>query len=93
MFRVADSPSDRQEPVFTLTTTGVLRKYSSVVDMPLTLLGFMWSRDATLSVNSFSMWWQGVRAFRQHKTQNSWDRYLYAVLSRYMWFNTLELVD
>lgn len=39
------------------------------------------------------MWWHGVRAFQQHKTQNSWDRKVYAVLSRYMWFNGLREVE
>lgn len=88
--------SERTTPlVFTLKTTGVLRKYSSLGDMPLTLLGFAWTQSSgtTLCVNSFSMWWKGVRAFQQHETQNSWDRHLYAVLSRYMWFNTLQVVE
>ncbi|OAA62773.1 N-acetylglucosaminyl phosphatidylinositol deacetylase [Niveomyces insectorum RCEF 264] len=29
-------------------------------------------------------------AFRQHGSQYSWDRHLYMVLSRYVWFNDLE---
>ncbi|KAF7588578.1 hypothetical protein BBP40_005497 [Aspergillus hancockii] len=40
--------------------------------------------------------WQAYRvsraAFSQHSSQYSWDRVLYLVLSRYMWFNNLELV-
>lgn len=31
-------------------------------------------------------------AFRQHGSQYSWDRHLYMVLSRYVWFNDLVRV-
>jgi N-acetylglucosaminylphosphatidylinositol deacetylase len=36
---------------------------------------------------------RNVRAFQRHESQNSWDRHLYAVLSRYMWYNSLRLVE
>jgi len=52
------------------------------------------SRDrSTLFVSSFTLWRRGVAAFQQHNSQNSWDRSLYVVLSRYMWFNDLKLVE
>jgi len=31
-------------------------------------------------------------AFRNHNSQYSWDRHLYLVLSRYVWFNDLKKV-
>lgn len=82
----------------------MLRKYASLGDLPLTLINHIWSRmfifdrkngdePRALNVNSLSMWWHGVSAFQQHVTQNSWDRKVYAVLSRYMWFNELRQVE
>jgi N-acetylglucosaminylphosphatidylinositol deacetylase len=88
---------------YTLTTTSLPRKYASLFDLPLTLLIQVWRRTfgaitsntgpPALEVNSLAMWWHGVQAFQQHETQNSWDRKLYAVVSRYMWFNDLKEVE
>ena len=40
--------------------------------------------------------WKAYRvsraAFSQHDSQYSWDRSLYLVVSRYMWFNTLAKI-
>ncbi|KAE8395934.1 hypothetical protein ETB97_010228 [Aspergillus alliaceus] len=46
-----------------------------------------------LLVSSWKTYKVSRAAFSQHESQYSWDRVLYLVLSRYMWFNTLERVD
>ncbi|KAL6241226.1 hypothetical protein RBB50_011905 [Rhinocladiella similis] len=92
------SPRKPNIPVYTLTTTNVVRKYSLLGDLPLTVLklimGGMFSGQSgcsALFLNSFPLWCRGVVAFMRHSSQVSWDRYIYVVLSRYMWFNDLRL--
>jgi N-acetylglucosaminylphosphatidylinositol deacetylase len=46
-----------------------------------------------LFVNSLSTWRENVNAFWAHSSQRSWDRWLYMVVSRYMWFNDIVKVD
>ncbi|KAL1970285.1 hypothetical protein VTN77DRAFT_5445 [Rasamsonia byssochlamydoides] len=46
--------------------------------------------DKALLVSNWAMYMKGRAAFRQHNTQYSWDRVLYLVMSRYMWFNDLR---
>ncbi|KAK4941245.1 N-acetylglucosaminyl-phosphatidylinositol de-N-acetylase [Elasticomyces elasticus] len=99
------SRTESAPPVYTLTTTSVLGKYSLFGDLPLTALTHVLRRlffnrtsayaanDASaLFVNSFAMWRRSVAALQQHESQDSWHRYLYVMLSRYMWFNDLKLV-
>ncbi|PWY73056.1 glycan biosynthesis protein [Aspergillus heteromorphus CBS 117.55] len=45
--------------------------------------------DKALLVSSWETYWVARGAFGQHVTQFSWDRVLYLVVSRYMWFNDL----
>ncbi|KAH8695107.1 putative glycan biosynthesis protein [Talaromyces proteolyticus] len=46
--------------------------------------------DRALLVTNWSQYMKGRAAFKQHASQYSWDRVLYLVLSRYMWFNDLR---
>ncbi|KAE8374509.1 putative deacetylase LmbE-like domain-containing protein [Aspergillus bertholletiae] len=46
--------------------------------------------DKALLVSSWHTYKVSRAAFSQHDSQYSWDRGLYLVVSRYMWFNTLE---
>jgi N-acetylglucosaminylphosphatidylinositol deacetylase len=46
-----------------------------------------------LFVSSLGTWKQNVHIFLAHDSQRTWDRWLYMVVSRYMWFNTVEKVD
>ncbi|XP_061197254.1 N-acetylglucosaminyl-phosphatidylinositol de-N-acetylase-like [Saccostrea echinata] len=70
---------------FQLQSTSILRKYVSVLDLPLTLL-----TSKFLAVVSpwglLKGWW----AMLNHWSQFVWFRALYIVFSRYMLINTLE---
>ncbi|KAE8405060.1 putative deacetylase LmbE-like domain-containing protein [Aspergillus pseudonomiae] len=46
--------------------------------------------DKAIIVSSWQTYRVSRAAFSQHDSQYSWDRGLYLVVSRYMWFNTLE---
>jgi N-acetylglucosaminylphosphatidylinositol deacetylase len=45
-----------------------------------------------LVANSWYRYMKTREAFRSHNSQYSWDRHLYMVLSRYVWFNDLVAV-
>jgi N-acetylglucosaminylphosphatidylinositol deacetylase len=47
---------------------------------------------SALVANSWHRYMKTREAFRQHNSQYSWDRHLYMVLSRYVWFNDLVAV-
>jgi hypothetical protein len=47
-------------------------------------------KEGVLLVSSWQTYLESRAAFGQHESQYSWDRVLYLVVSRYMWFNTLE---
>jgi N-acetylglucosaminylphosphatidylinositol deacetylase len=49
--------------------------------------------DRGLIVSSLGTWRRNVNAFWAHDSQRSWDRWLYMLVSRYMWFNDLVKVD
>lgn len=94
---------------FTLTTTSLLRKYTVLGDLPLTTLPFVWrilgalsypastadAKDSTraLVANTWDRYFKTRHAFAQHPSQYTWDRHLYMVVSRYVWFNDLKRVE
>jgi N-acetylglucosaminylphosphatidylinositol deacetylase len=45
-----------------------------------------------LAANTWHRYVQTREAFANHNSQYSWDRHLYLVLSRYVWFNDLKRV-
>jgi len=49
--------------------------------------------DRGLIVSSIWTWQANVRAFWAHSSQRSWDRWLYMIVSRYMWFNDIVKVE
>jgi len=102
-----------------LSTTMLIRKYTFLLDLPLTSKPFCWrilqallsrgwwggrtgdprlhegdgDRDrAVLVANTWGRYWTSRQAFAKHTTQYSWDRNLYMILSRYVWFNNLRRV-
>ncbi|ETS03727.1 putative glycan biosynthesis protein [Trichoderma reesei RUT C-30] len=95
-------------PAYKLVTTGVLRKYTFLFDLPLTALSFFWrivsaafypsvkaDSDVTskaLLANSLHRYALTRAAFASHSSQYSWDRHLYMILSRYVWFNDLRRI-
>lgn len=50
-------------------------------------------KERVLLVSSWQTYLESRAAFGQHESQYSWDRVLYLVVSRYMWFNTLERTE
>lgn len=45
--------------------------------------------ERALVANTWRRYLTTRAAFRQHDSQYTWDRHLYMVLSRYVWFNDL----
>ncbi|KAK4160646.1 putative deacetylase LmbE-like domain-containing protein [Cladorrhinum sp. PSN259] len=91
---------------FSLTTTSLIRKYTFLGDLPLTSLRFTWriiealsfhaskadpkTSDRALAANSWHRYLLTRSAMASHRSQYTWDRNLYMVLSRYVWFNDLK---
>ena len=91
---------------YSLTTTSLIRKYTILGDLPLTALPFMWRilealcyparkvdpdhSHRALAANTWHRYLLTRGAFASHGSQYTWDRYLYMVLSRYVWFNDLK---
>lgn len=48
--------------------------------------------DRGLFVSNLFQYKRGVWAFYAHESQRVWDRYIYLVISRYMWFNDVVRV-
>jgi N-acetylglucosaminylphosphatidylinositol deacetylase len=92
-----------------LTTTSLLRKYTFLGDLPLTALPFAWRIISALSypaetadpkttsralmANTWQRYLKTREAFAQHPSQYTWDRHLYMIVSRYVWFNDLKRVE
>ncbi|KAL0932544.1 glycan biosynthesis protein [Colletotrichum truncatum] len=91
---------------YKLVTTTLLRKYTFLFDLPFTALAFAWriaaavilpsskinegySRKA-LVVSTWQQYFKTRNAFASHNSQYSWDRHLYMILSRYVWFNDIK---
>lgn len=93
---------------YKLVTTTVLRKYSFLFDLPLTAMKFASRivaaalfpavhtdpeyRGKALMANTWHRYIKTRDAFASHSSQYSWDRYLYMIISRYVWFNDLERI-
>ncbi|KAK3302666.1 putative deacetylase LmbE-like domain-containing protein [Chaetomium strumarium] len=94
---------------FTLTTTSLLRKYTFLGDLPLTALPFTWRIVSALAypastadpkdgmraliANTGDRYLKTRHAFAKHPSQYTWDRHLYMIASRYVWFNDLKRVE
>ncbi|KAK3358002.1 putative deacetylase LmbE-like domain-containing protein [Lasiosphaeria hispida] len=93
---------------FTLTTAALPRKYTILGDLPLTALPFFWRIIEALSfpahtadpkdggrvlvANTWHRYLVTREAFARHPSQYTWDRNLYMILSRYVWFNDLKRI-
>ena len=74
--------------VYSLTTVNMMRKYSSVLDVPMSFL-----LCPTVFTSSVSQWWRIQVAMSRHHSQYTWYRKLYMIFSRYTLINTLELTS
>ncbi|KAF4462920.1 N-acetylglucosaminyl-phosphatidylinositol de-N-acetylase [Fusarium albosuccineum] len=95
-----DAESSSPVDLYTLTSVGIVRKYSSFLDALLTLLGRAKGEDKEhpsslvfmnqlVGGHAFSTAWQAMT--QAHKSQMVWFRYGWITLSRYMVINDLRL--
>lgn len=96
-------------PIYALQSVFLARKYTFLFDLPFTSLPFSWRiltaffspattvdesyGDKALTANTWASYIKTRQAFGSHGSQFSWDRYLYLILSRQVWFNDLRRVD
>jgi N-acetylglucosaminylphosphatidylinositol deacetylase len=81
-------------------SVNLIRKYSGLLDLPYTFFSciprllFGW-RDGRygLLVSNPGMYLAGRRAFASHTSQYSWDRHIYLLISRYMYYNEISRVE
>lgn len=94
---------------YLLGTPSLWRKYTVMGDLPLTSLRFLWRilgglftsvrstddrwGDKALVASSWGRYLRTRWAFASHGSQYSWDRVLYLVLARVIWFNDLVRVE
>ncbi|KAL7919599.1 putative N-acetylglucosaminyl phosphatidylinositol de-N-acetylase [Trichoderma austrokoningii] len=99
---------EKAPPAYKLVTTAVLRKYTFLFDLPLTALSFSGRiisavfyptekasselSSEALIANTWHRYQRTRNAFASHGSQYSWDRHLYMILSRYVWFNDLKRI-
>ncbi|XP_029030566.1 N-acetylglucosaminyl-phosphatidylinositol de-N-acetylase [Betta splendens] len=75
--------------LLSLVTVGLLRKYFSFLELPIS-----WLLPSHLCFITGSQGYsQAKAAMLCHRTQLLWFRYLYIVFSRYMFVNTFELIS
>ncbi|GAB0134116.1 hypothetical protein EsDP_00002501 [Epichloe bromicola] len=93
---------------YMVVSVALPRKYTFLLDLPLTALSFLWrilaavfypssSADPQYSTralvsNTWHRYTMTRRAFASHGSQYTWDRHLYMVISRYVWFNDLQRI-
>lgn len=73
---------------YELLSTGLLRKYSGLLDLPLSLLLSRWPPHGAFFV-SFSAR-RAWRAMAAHRSQFVWYRRLFVIFSRFAYVNTLR---
>jgi len=76
-------PADTR--VYTLRSVNLLRKYSSVLDVPMSFL----LAPTAYTANVYD-WFRLHRAMATHRTQYVWFRKLYMAFSRYNFINTFD---
>ncbi|KAG6009074.1 hypothetical protein E4U43_000056 [Claviceps pusilla] len=93
---------------YMVVSVALPRKYTFLLDLPLTALSFLWrilaaaffpssSADPKYSTralvaNTWQRYTMTRRAFASHGSQYTWDRHLYMIISRYVWFNDLQKI-
>mmetsp|Transcript_19063 Transcript_19063/g.53353 ORF Transcript_19063/g.53353 Transcript_19063/m.53353 type:complete len:272 (+) Transcript_19063:100-915(+) len=77
--------------VFTLETTSLVRKYMGLLDIVASRLCAQQSQKCSFVVNPQP--YIGVLAMMQHRSQLVWYRWLFIMLSRYTYVNTLSMLE
>ena len=72
--------------VFALRSVNILRKYSSILDVPMSFL----LTPSAAYVASPNRWLQLREAMKGHESQYVWFRKLYMLFSRYVLINTFD---
>lgn len=52
-----------------------------------------WAARRALVANTWHRYQKTREAFSSHSSQYTWDRHLYMIVSRYVWFNDLQKVE
>ncbi|QUC17234.1 uncharacterized protein UV8b_01475 [Ustilaginoidea virens] len=100
--------NEKAPAAYMVVSVALPRKYTFLLDLPLTAISFLWriaaaiffpsgSADAKYSTRALvaNTWHRYVmtrKAFASHGSQYTWDRHLYMIISRYVWFNDLQRV-
>jgi len=79
---------DEYRSVYCLTSVNLMRKYSFLVDVPMSYM-----LCSIVYMASPAQWIQLRRAMLAHSSQVTWYRWLYITFSRYMLINTLEPIS
>jgi N-acetylglucosaminylphosphatidylinositol deacetylase len=103
------STDARAPVTYMLVSTWLFRKYTLLGDLPLTAFPFLRRilqalispasvadsayGNKALIVSTWHRYLKTREAFRNHNSQYSWDRDLYLIFSRYVWFNDLRRVE
>ncbi|KAL8290567.1 hypothetical protein RQP46_002825 [Phenoliferia psychrophenolica] len=83
-------------PIFLISSTDLLSKYSSLLSLPFVLLERQFPLlrgprlPSSLFINSPTQYLQARVSFAQHESQKRWFRSLFILFSRYLWFVNLE---
>jgi N-acetylglucosaminylphosphatidylinositol deacetylase len=79
------------ETCLSLTALPFIGRIISALSYPATTVD---REDGTfvLVANTWHRYLAPRHAFSQHTSQYTWDRHLYLVMSRYVWFNDLKRV-
>ncbi len=75
--------------VFTLRSVTLLRKYSSIIDVPMSFL----LAPSAVYVAGPRRWLRLRKAMKMHASQYVWFRRLYMLFSRYVLINTYDEVS
>ena len=87
VFLVMENRLANGTKVFTLRSVNVLRKYSSLLDVPMSFL-----LASVVYTASIKDWCILHKAMAAHKSQNVWFRKLYMLFSRYILINTFDQI-
>ena len=77
-------------PLFMVSSTDLLSKYSSVLSLPFVIIDRLRGPSSSLIVNSPAQYLQARVSFAHHKSQARWFRSLFILFSRYLWFLRLD---